>query len=217
MRLLHLWSERKVKNERNSILNLIPTLRCQYASAGAPRPDWSTTESRRVRLNRGPRRLHGQNAFTGTIDSQLPLPWTPDQSSASMPVFRFIPSCNSSSANTGHSNAPSYTYHNMDSFSNGAGTSNAGHDHTDYSVPEETRSVFQNGILHNPLIASTLPEEIHECAKVIRFEGSNEPSIPINWRFAESISALKGLEAAVVNVLIMKKYGVEPQEAVINT
>lgn len=86
-----------------------------------------------------------------------------------------------------------------------------------YSIPSETQSVFLNGILLNPLIASTLPKEIEECAKTVRFEGTDKPSIPINWRFAESISALKGLEAAIVNVLLKKKYGVEPQEAVINT
>jgi hypothetical protein len=88
---------------------------------------------------------------------------------------------------------------------------------TPYSIPEETAKVLQKGILHNPLIASTLPEETQECAKVIRFEGTNTPSIPINWRFAESVSALKGLEAAMVNVLLMRKYGLKPQEAVINT
>jgi hypothetical protein len=86
-----------------------------------------------------------------------------------------------------------------------------------YSIPNETQKIFQDGILHNQLIASTLPEEIEECARKIRFEGTEEPSVPINWRFAESISALKGLEAAMVNVLLKKKYGIEPQEAVINT
>jgi hypothetical protein len=86
-----------------------------------------------------------------------------------------------------------------------------------YSIPRETRKIFENGILRNPLIASTLPKEIEECSKSIRFEGTDKPSIPINWRFAESISALKGLEAAMVNVLLKQKYGIEPQEAVINT
>tara|TARA_R110002003_G_scaffold228_14_gene16689 strand:+ start:4579 stop:4905 length:327 start_codon:yes stop_codon:yes gene_type:complete len=86
-----------------------------------------------------------------------------------------------------------------------------------YSIPEETRKVFQDGILNNALIAPSLPSEIEECARAIRFEGTDRPSIPINWRFAESISALKGLEAAMVNVLLKRKYGLEPQEAAINT
>jgi hypothetical protein len=86
-----------------------------------------------------------------------------------------------------------------------------------YSVPQETERVFRDGILNNSLIGPNLPKEIDECAKTIHFEGTDSPSIPINWRFAESISALKGLEAAMVNVLLKRKYNVEPQKAVINT
>ena len=89
--------------------------------------------------------------------------------------------------------------------------------HKDYSVPRETQHIFEKGILSNPLIAPTLPTDIAECAKKIQFKGSDKPSIPINWRFAESISALKGLEAAMINVLLKQKYGLEPQEAVIDT
>ena len=88
---------------------------------------------------------------------------------------------------------------------------------TPYSIPTETQRIFDNGILNNPLIASTLPKGIKLCANVVRFEGSDKPSIPINWRFAESISALKGFEAAVLNLLLKQKYGIEPQDAVINT
>lgn len=86
-----------------------------------------------------------------------------------------------------------------------------------YSIPQETQQVFEKGILNNPLISSKLPKEYEEAAKKVRFEGNDKPSIPINWRFAESISALKGLEATMINVLLKKKYGLEPQEAVINT
>ena len=88
---------------------------------------------------------------------------------------------------------------------------------TSYSIPQATQRIFEDGILNNSLIASTLPKDIEECAKRVRFEGSDKPSIPINWRFAESISALKGLEAAMVNVFLKRKYGLQPQEAVINT
>lgn len=86
-----------------------------------------------------------------------------------------------------------------------------------YSVPEETQKVFDDGILNNPLVASTLPHGIAEAAAKVRFEGTSKPSIPINWRFAESISALKGLEASMINVLLSRKYGLPAQEAVINT
>ena len=78
-----------------------------------------------------------------------------------------------------------------------------------YSIPQETAKVFQDGILNNSKIARTLPDGIEEAAKGISFEGTDKPSIPINWRFAESISALKGLEAAMVNVLLKRKYGLE--------
>ncbi|KAF2751320.1 CoA-transferase family III [Sporormia fimetaria CBS 119925] len=97
---------------------------------------------------------------------------------------------------------------------NSASNDNAGEQ---YSVPQATKEIFQNGLLQNPLIKPNLPSEIEECASKVRFEGTDMPSIPINWRFAESISSLKGLEAAMVNVLLKRKYGVEPQEAVINT
>jgi hypothetical protein len=86
-----------------------------------------------------------------------------------------------------------------------------------YSIPKATQEVLQNGILNNPLIASTLPPEIHDCARKIRFIGTDKPSIPINWRFAESIASLKGLEAAMINVLLQRKYGIEPQDVIINT
>lgn len=86
-----------------------------------------------------------------------------------------------------------------------------------YRVPQGTEKVFRNGILSNPLIAPTLPREIEECAAKVEFVGTDKPSIPINWRFAESISALKGLEASMINVLLKRKYGIEPQKAVINT
>ncbi|USP79182.1 CoA-transferase family iii [Curvularia clavata] len=86
-----------------------------------------------------------------------------------------------------------------------------------YSIPREARSVLSNGLLKNPLITPTLPDEIEECAKRVQFKGSDKPSIPVNWRFAESVSALKGLEAAMVNVLLKRKYNLEPQEVVIDT
>lgn len=86
-----------------------------------------------------------------------------------------------------------------------------------YSIPHETQKIFKEGILNNLLIAPTLPNGITEAATKVRFEGTTLPSIPINWRFAESVSALKGLEAALINVLLSRKYGMEAQEAVINT
>jgi hypothetical protein len=96
-------------------------------------------------------------------------------------------------------------------------TSNVNENPNVYSIPLETRHLFHQCILDNPLVAPTLPGEIEERAITVRFEGTSESSIPINWRLAESVSALKGLEAAMINVLLKRKFGLEPQEAVINT
>lgn len=87
----------------------------------------------------------------------------------------------------------------------------------DYSVPEQTKQLLNKGILENPLIASDLPSGTAEAASKISFTGSDLPSIPINWRFAESISALKACEATLVNVLLKKKYGLEPVSITIDT
>jgi len=89
-----------------------------------------------------------------------------------------------------------------------------------YSVPQESHILLHDGILSNPLHTSTLPPEIKDAAKSIEFVGSTNPSMPINWRFAESISAIKGFQAAMLNVLLKRKYasgGVGYQKVVINT
>jgi len=86
-----------------------------------------------------------------------------------------------------------------------------------YRIPYEAEKLFREGVLQNSLISKELPPEIEECSKLIRFEGSDDPSIPVNWRLAESVSALKALEGAIANVLLKRKYGLEPQEIVINT
>jgi len=86
-----------------------------------------------------------------------------------------------------------------------------------YSVPKETQLLLIDGIINNPLISKTLPKQALEYASKVQYVGSNSPSIPINWRFAESIASLKGLEATLINVLLVSKYGIEPQDVIINT
>jgi hypothetical protein len=86
-----------------------------------------------------------------------------------------------------------------------------------YSVPHEAERVFHEGVLHNELIAKDLPPEVEETARKIKFTGADGPSIPINWRFAESAAALKALEASVVGALLTRKYGVEAPSVEINT
>ena len=87
----------------------------------------------------------------------------------------------------------------------------------DYSVQDETRSILKSGIFDNPLIAPSLPPEAAAYASKITFTGSPLPSLPINWRFAESAAALKALEACVVSALVQRKYDVSPESITINT
>lgn len=85
-----------------------------------------------------------------------------------------------------------------------------------YSVPQEAEAVFQQGILENPLMHN-LPASLKELSKLVHFEGNALPSIPVNWRWAESISALKALEATMLNYLLTFKYKISPIEVTINT
>lgn len=85
-----------------------------------------------------------------------------------------------------------------------------------YSVPRESKTLFIDGILKNPLIQG-LPTELIDSAQAIHFEGLQLPSIPINWRWAESIAALKAFEATMLNYLLTRKYDIPPVEVTINT
>jgi hypothetical protein len=86
-----------------------------------------------------------------------------------------------------------------------------------YSVPHEAEKVFYEGIFGNDLITQDLPKEVKETARKVQFTGTDLPSIPINWRFAESAAALKALEASVIGALLKKKYGVDAPTTEINT
>lgn len=86
-----------------------------------------------------------------------------------------------------------------------------------YSVPAEAERVFKTGIIANPLIAKDLPLDVEKYAKLVKFVGNGKPNIPINWRFAESISALKALESIWINNLLVEKYKEEPKAVVIDT
>jgi crotonobetainyl-CoA:carnitine CoA-transferase CaiB-like acyl-CoA transferase len=75
----------------------------------------------------------------------------------------------------------------------------------DYSVPQEAQKIFKNEILNNPLIPA-LPTEIRNAGELVSFTGAANPSIPINWRFAESAAALTAFQASMLNVLRIRKY-----------
>ncbi|KAF5711627.1 alpha methylacyl racemase [Fusarium mundagurra] len=87
-----------------------------------------------------------------------------------------------------------------------------------YSVPKQTRLILEDGIFRNPRLAHNIPDGAADiAAKHIKLQGNDQPSIPINWRFAESVSALKAYEGSVLSLLIKKKYGVDVGEIVIDT
>lgn len=85
-----------------------------------------------------------------------------------------------------------------------------------YSVPAEAQRVFIDGILHNHLIEKFLPKDFEAIAQRISFEGSDHPLIPVNWRFAESVSALKAFEALILGFLLERKYKIECPKIKIN-
>ena len=85
-----------------------------------------------------------------------------------------------------------------------------------YSVPQQAEAVFHQGILENVLMQH-LPASLKDLSRLIHFEGNALPSIPVNWRWAGSISALKALEATMLNYLLTRKYEIPPVEVIINT
>ncbi|KAE8353373.1 CoA-transferase family III domain-containing protein [Aspergillus coremiiformis] len=86
-----------------------------------------------------------------------------------------------------------------------------------YSVPTEAAQLLSKGILRNPLLASNIPNNATSLADYVEYAGNAQPNIPVNWRFAESISALKGLEALWVNALLKAKYNHGPVRIQIDT
>lgn len=88
---------------------------------------------------------------------------------------------------------------------------------TDYSVPQEAQKVFIEQLLLHPLVSRHLPKDVLRVAHKVRFSGSSLPMLPVNWRVAESSAALHGLVAALLGLLIEKKYGMSAPEMEINT
>jgi hypothetical protein len=86
-----------------------------------------------------------------------------------------------------------------------------------YSVPNEAQQIYREGILKNPLIAKYLPQEALDFSDSVHFVGSDSPSIPISWRFAESAASLKALEASLISALLKRKYSTAISSATINT
>ncbi|CAO3618655.1 unnamed protein product [Cunninghamella blakesleeana] len=75
---------------------------------------------------------------------------------------------------------------------------------TIYSVPKACEQLFQSAILNNEKIK--LSEEFKKLANKVKFEGTEEPSLPINWRYGEVASVLKAFEGLSMLYLIQNKY-----------
>lgn len=87
-----------------------------------------------------------------------------------------------------------------------------------YSVPSNAAKVFRDAILSSTLTRKHLLDgPLQKYADAVSFEGPDNPILPVNWRFAESMSALKALEAVYVNAILDKLYGIAPQKVKINT
>ncbi|KAK1222563.1 hypothetical protein PQX77_014577 [Marasmius sp. AFHP31] len=85
-----------------------------------------------------------------------------------------------------------------------------------YSVPKEASQLLKDGLVFNELHRSC-PPEVQDVYRLVEYRGGDLPSIPINWRFAESIAAIKGFQACMLNVLLVKRFAIEPQKVVIDT
>jgi hypothetical protein len=83
-----------------------------------------------------------------------------------------------------------------------------------YSVLHEADKLLKHEITQTQ---NPLPTEIPDTLPYVKYEGSDLPLIPINWRFAESLASLKGFQACMLNVLLKRKFGIDYQEVVINT
>lgn len=88
---------------------------------------------------------------------------------------------------------------------------------TPYSIPVESAKVFKGGILSNKKISKYLPQEALNFANSVKFVGSDAPSIPVNWRFAETSASLKALEASMVAALLERKYQTKISSVTIDT
>ncbi|KAH6906120.1 CAIB/BAIF family enzyme [Coprinopsis sp. MPI-PUGE-AT-0042] len=86
-----------------------------------------------------------------------------------------------------------------------------------YSVPEEAKKLLWDGILHNPLHTGSPIEELQNAAHKVVFVGNSSVPVHINWRFPESIAAIKGFQAAMLNILLRRKYEIDYQNVVIDT
>lgn len=88
---------------------------------------------------------------------------------------------------------------------------------SDYSVPAEAAKIFRDEILRDPKMSRHLPLQLERHVSNIRITGKKEPTMPVNWRFAEAAGALHALEAILLCDLLEKKYQIKAPKITIDT
>ncbi|KAI9307182.1 putative L-carnitine dehydratase [Cunninghamella echinulata] len=85
-----------------------------------------------------------------------------------------------------------------------------------FNLQEECTKLFHSSIINNDKVKYT--SDLKQLASTkLRFEGTQKPGIPINWRYAESISVLKAFEGLSLLDLVEKKYNTTIDHITINT
>ncbi|KAK7427507.1 hypothetical protein QQZ08_005949 [Neonectria magnoliae] len=85
-----------------------------------------------------------------------------------------------------------------------------------YSVQRESERFLHERLLNDKQLA--LPPSFSEAAKKIKFVGQDsKPFIPTPCKITESVSALSGLVAAAASAIAKDRYGIDFQDAEVNT
>ncbi|KAK7419181.1 hypothetical protein QQX98_003521 [Neonectria punicea] len=85
-----------------------------------------------------------------------------------------------------------------------------------YSVQQESERFLDERLLNDKHLA--LPPSFSEAAKKIKFVGKDpKPFIPTPCKITESVSALSGLVAAAASAIAADRYGIDFQDAEVNT
>ncbi|KAH7133253.1 CAIB/BAIF family protein [Dactylonectria estremocensis] len=85
-----------------------------------------------------------------------------------------------------------------------------------YSVQQESQRFLQERLLDDKQLS--LPRSFSEAAKKIKFVGKDsKPFIPTPCKITESVSALSGLVAAAASAVASDRYGIDFQDAEVDT
>ncbi|KPM35363.1 hypothetical protein AK830_g11209 [Neonectria ditissima] len=85
-----------------------------------------------------------------------------------------------------------------------------------YSVQQESERFLRERLLNDKQLA--LPPSFSEAAKRVKFVGNDsKPFIPTPCKITESVSALSGLVAAAASALAADRYGIDFQDAEVDT